>query len=135
MASVVSVVVMVSILVLQFVDDCGGGDGLGQVDHDREVVVQDVQCRYKTCSADFCGPLTGVLLVVDDAFQAGDVLDCLSDNRVAAGLQVVPEFAVFRIENHKAGQDFRAQLLRQMGREQGQLIGCAKGVEQWFSPP
>ena len=125
----------VHVSILQFGDDLGGGDVLRQVDHNREVVVQDVQRRYEASSADFCCPLTGVLLVVDDGFQAGNVLDCFSDDGVAAGLQVVPEFAVFRIENHKAGQDFRAQLLRQIGREQGQLIGCAKGVEQWFSPP
>ena len=125
----------VHVSILQFIDDFFRGDGLGHVDHDREVIIQDVQRRYKTCSADFCGPLTGVLLVVDDGFQTGNVLDCFSDDRVAAGLQVVPGFAVFRIENHKAGQDFRAQLLRQMGREQGQLIGCANCVEQGFRPP
>ena len=96
----------VHVSILQFGDDLGGGDGLGQVDHNREVVVQDVQRRYKTCSADFCGPLTGVLLVVDDGFQAGNVLDCFSDDRVAAGLQVVPGFAVFRIENHQTRQNF-----------------------------
>ena len=94
---------MVSILVLQFVDDCGGGDGLGQVDHDREVVVQDVQCRYKTCSADFCGPLTGVLLVVADTFQAGDVLDCLRDNRVAARFVVVAGVAIVTVTSGVAG--------------------------------
>ena len=125
----------VHVSILQFIDDFFRGDGLGHVDHEREVIIQDVQRRYKTCSADFCCPLTGVLLVVDDGFQTGNVLECFSDDRVAAGLQVVPGFAVFRIENHKAGQDFRAQLLRQMGREQGQLIGCAKGVEQEFRPP
>ena len=126
---------MVSILVLQFVADCGGGDGMGKVGHDRKAVIQNEKCRDIASSADFGGPLTRVLLVVDDGFQAGNVLDCFSDDRVAAGLQVVPEFAVFRIENHKAGQDFRAQLLRQMGGEKGQLIGCAKGVEQGFRPP
>ena len=125
----------VHVSILQFGDDLGGGDVLRQVDHNREVVVQDVQRRYEASSADFCCPLTGVLLVVDDGFQTGNVLDCFGDDRVAAGLQVVPGFAVFRIENHKTGQDFRAQLLRQMGREQGQLIGCADSVEQWFSPP
>lgn len=125
----------VHVSILQFGDDLGGGDILGQVDHNREVVIQDVQRRYEACSADFGGPLTRVLLVVDDGFQTGNVLDFLGDSRVTARFVVVPGFAVLGIENHKAGQDFRAQLLRQMGGEKGQLIGCAKGVEQGFRPP
>lgn len=107
----------VHVSILQFGDDLGGGDILRQVDHDREVVIQDVQRRYKTCSADFSCPLTGVLFKIDDGFQTGDVLDCFSDDRVTARFVVVPGFSVFRIENYQTGQDFRDQLLRQMGGE------------------
>ena len=90
----------VHVSIFQFGDDLGGGDILGQVDHDREVVIYDVQRRYEACSADFGTPLTRVLFIVDDGFQSGDVLNCFSDDRVTAGFVVVPSFAVLSIENH-----------------------------------